>query len=87
MLYVFSIYSGDMGPKLALCRHQGPRPRTSLKPTSEFGLICLYKVHLGWKISRENKMDQIRYGDILEQWNYMLGISWICVALVLVQFA
>lgn len=42
LLYAFSFYSGDMGPKLALCRHQGPRPRTPLKPTSELGLKCLY---------------------------------------------
>lgn len=42
LLYAFSFYSGDMGPRLALCRHQGPRPRTSLKLTSELGLKCLY---------------------------------------------
>ena len=55
-----------MGPKLALCRHKGPRPRTSLKPTSELGLKCLY-LFAGrslWEIKKE-EIDHIRYGDIL----------------------
>lgn len=88
LLYAFSIYSGDMGPKLALCRHQGPRPRTSLKPTSELGLKCLY-ILAGRSIRKIKKRRWITFAMEIS-WNnenYMLGISWICVELALVQFA